>query len=696
VSQSDGKNNLMKNRLLLTAILAIAAGCSDFRSPAGPAEPLFAARTDAAAIAAPHLVDEFVGTAIRLDQWNFYQQASWVSQDDQLVVQPVARVAAYGGLISRDPYPITGNTFFAEISRVATGSSTTETLIALSSLDEEEYAVITSFNGRISAWRKWRDDPDFHRVGSDMRLNTTNHRFRRIREANGILFFELSADGFAWSSPSGWSIAHQFSEIGQLHAAVAAGPWLDDNNNPTPAHFQNVNTTVPAIPRNIRLKRLTSTSIEIGWEDHAVNETGFRIERRLPGGSFSEVATVGANVVTFIDTELQANAGYEYRVRAHNSSGNSGYSGVGALGSVPAAPGNLAATSRSAVRIDLTWSDNSGDETGFRIERKSAGGQWTMLATTAANATSYRDEAGEGGITYTFRVQAMNAGGASAWSNEVTATTYPAAPNNVHAAAASASILLTWVPGSPADGHEIQRSVAGGRFRSLATVGGSSSSFTDSGVTGGETYAYRIRAFNHAGQSSWEESGSATAPLPSPPAAPSGLTLRARSESRIDVSWTDNSEDETGFQIERRQGQSAWITLATTGVNATSFRDNGVEEARSYTYRVRSINNGGASAWSAEETAMTPPAAPTSITTDSGGGGQINVSWVNGSVGATGFEIQRRIGTGSFRRFASVDATATAIVDTGLVVGESYTYRIRATNEGGSSAWTEGVTVVAR
>jgi hypothetical protein len=238
--------------------------------------------------------------------------------------------------------------------------------------------------------------------------------------------------------------------------------------------------------------------------------------------------------------------------------------------------------------------------------------------------------------------------------------------------------------------------VAGGRFRSLATVGGSSSSFTDSGVTGGETYAYRIRAFNHAGQASWEESGSATAPLPSPPAAPSSLSLRARSESRIDVSWTDNSEDETGFQIERRQGQSAWITLATTGVNATSFRDNGVEEARSYTYRVRSINNGGASAWSAEETAMTPPAAPTSITTDSGGGGQINVSWVNGSVGATGFEIQRRIGTGSFRRFASVDATATAIVDTGLVVGESYTYRIRATNEGGSSAWTEGVTVVAR
>jgi hypothetical protein len=78
----------------------------------------------------------------------------------------------------------------------------------------------------------------------------------------------------------------------------------------------------------------------------------------------------------------------------------------------PAAPSALAATATAAA-INLTWQDNSSNEDGFRIERRAAGGAWSQIATTAANATTYADTGAASGTTYEYRVSAFGAGGTS-------------------------------------------------------------------------------------------------------------------------------------------------------------------------------------------------------------------------------------------------------------------------------------------
>src|SRR5205823_6012661 len=107
----------------------------------------------------------------------------------------------------------------------------------------------------------------------------------------------------------------------------------------------------------------------------------------------------------------------------------------------PAAPSNLAATAANATAINLSWNDNSTNETGFRIERATATGTFAPIATLAAGSTGYTDAGLGAGTQYTYRVCATNSAGDSPFSNSASATTTtlttpPAAPSNLAAAAA--------------------------------------------------------------------------------------------------------------------------------------------------------------------------------------------------------------------------------------------------------------------
>jgi hypothetical protein len=96
--------------------------------------------------------------------------------------------------------------------------------------------------------------------------------------------------------------------------------------------------------------------------------------------------------------------------------------------SPPAAPSGLSAAAASSSRIDLSWTDNSSDEGGFKVERSPNGTTWTQVATVGANARTYAAAGLSASTQYYFRVRAYNAAGDSAYSNAASATT-AAAPS---------------------------------------------------------------------------------------------------------------------------------------------------------------------------------------------------------------------------------------------------------------------------
>ena len=190
--------------------------------------------------------------------------------------------------------------------------------------------------------------------------------------------------------------------------------------------------SAPAPPSGLEAAFVSSTQIDLTWIDNSNNESGFKIERCQGAGcgTFAQITTVGAGVVSYNNAGLTASTPYSYRVRAYNASGDSAYSDtVGATTlaapAVPSVPADLMATVASRSQINLTWTHNSNNETGFKIERCRGAtcNNFTQIATVGANVTTYSSTGLKSRTDYRYRVRAYNAAGNSAYSNVVSAKT---------------------------------------------------------------------------------------------------------------------------------------------------------------------------------------------------------------------------------------------------------------------------------
>jgi len=197
----------------------------------------------------------------------------------------------------------------------------------------------------------------------------------------------------------------------------------------------NANNSIlnlPSSPSDLNTTVVSNSQIDLSWTDNSYNETGFKIERKTgSGGTYVQINSVGSNVTSYSDKGLTESTRYYYRVRAYGSTGNSGYSNEASGTTCPVAPSDLSATAVSSSRIDLTWTDNSSGESGFKIERKTGSeGAYTQIGTVGANVTSYSNTGLNESTTYYYRVRAYNTGGNSDYSNEASATTQSASSDD--------------------------------------------------------------------------------------------------------------------------------------------------------------------------------------------------------------------------------------------------------------------------
>lgn len=255
----------------------------------------------------------------------------------------------------------------------------------------------------------------------------------RISKIGTTAYFEFDANyspPFVPDFSATVDLAAEASFFGANDTHLFFGTWKPD------IWFDDLTITtleVPSAPTAPSgLVAVYGAQAEISWTDNADNEAGYRLERRLAGGTFATIATLGADVTSYTDAGAATLTHYEYRVSALNSGGTSSSATVSI---VAKAPSGLSATSISAA-VDLAWT-NTGTYTTISVQRRTGTNAFTTLAAIAGNAVRYTDAAVTAETSYDYRVIGNGPGGPSDPSASASVTTHPAPGVLVHVPAGS-------------------------------------------------------------------------------------------------------------------------------------------------------------------------------------------------------------------------------------------------------------------
>ncbi|MBI5657035.1 MAG: DUF2341 domain-containing protein, partial [Geobacter sp.] len=244
--------------------------------------------------------------------------------------------------------------------------------------------------------------------------------------------------------------------------------------------------------------------------DNTASETGFKIERCTGTGcsDFAEITTVTVNTITYQDTTVCSSTTYQYRVRAYKTSEwDSGYSGtISRATGTPSAPGSLATSGATEVKLTLTWTDTTTDETGFKIERCTGAGcsDFAEITTVSAGIITYNNTGLTPSTTYNYRVMAYKTATCSwntAYSGTASGTTTTVPPPSGLTATPvnTTQVNLGWTDNTGSEtGFKVEKCTGAGcsDFAELTKLSRNVTSYSDTTVCNTTDYRYRVKAIN--------------------------------------------------------------------------------------------------------------------------------------------------------------------------------------------------------
>jgi Fibronectin type III domain len=472
--------------------------------------------------------------------------------------------------------------------------------------------------------------------------------------------------------------------------------------------FEALATTAPS---NLVATGASSSQVNLTWADNSNSETGYTFAFDTNSGLTSPtyVYAGGVNTTSYSHTGRGPATTYYYKIKAEGNP-DSAWSVVE---SATTAPSGLAATATSNSAINLTWTGNGSNAAihgytyGYAANSSFSGANYNYVAgngSTGASKTGLSTA-----TTYWFKIKAEGTSSDafdSPYGTVITTTTTPAslAANVV----SSSQINLSWAGNSGNSnihgytiGCATNSSFSGAVYQYVS--GNGATSFNHTGLYAGTTYYYKIKAegsTSDAYDSAYTSYITATT-TGAAPNAPSGLSASAVSSSQINLSWTDNSGNETGFEIKRATDSAFTQNAVWVGnIQGTIYSDTGLSASTTYYYKVRAEGATQDSAYTASASATTDasgdtvPNSPSGLNASVASGTQVNLSWTDNSGNETGFEIKRATDSAFTQNVVWVgNIQGATYADTGLNPSTTYHYKVRAEGTAGKSAYSTSVSV---
>ncbi len=367
-------------------------------------------------------------------------------------------------------------------------------------------------------------------------------------------------------------------------------------------------------PSNLFAQALGASLVQLTWQDNSTEENGFKVQRKvLTSDPWTTIKILPPNSVEYIDQGLTQYTTYHYRVGAFtsNSEAYSSEVTVTTFGVDVPGPSNLVANFDNTIdAVKVTWSDNTILESGTVVERRAGiSGNYAQIGVTAADQNVYLDTNITSSTLYYYRARHTTTEGFfTPYSNEDSAYVpfVPLrAPSNLEISEFVPNQIygLFWTNNaSTEDGIELWRRDGDlSSFHIYKILPPRTHAYNDTLQDPNLIYSYKVRAFLGSEYSNFSNIVS-TAGGSGGIFRPTNLVATAvPNQLAVDLTWTDNSDNELGFEIERRiTGSTTFTRIAIVGPNVQFYRDetDGLFRGTSYDYRVRAYNGQGFSDYS--------------------------------------------------------------------------------------------------
>lgn len=629
------------------------------------------------------------GSAIQLDEKTAVAKTSKII--DPYEVKAVYDINAKEVLLTwKSSAAATGSTLTDSSGHTSSSGATTNAAIKLAGMDIRWYSILSNSpygaSNPVAVGVTPIDAPTVTASISNGVAIVSWSAFPQITQ------FQLERSKWNGTSWEAWSIVNSsLSGASATDTPPTGGQYryrIGAKTESSYSGYSNISETTRGLPAptNLALTYDVGT-ITISWTNGEGSTARTQVLKKLADNSYSQVAICDSGVTFCKDTvNMTPGAIYTYRVRAYNS--DSDYSAAAEASislTYPAAPSSLTASVVSTSAVTLSWTDNSTNETGFKIERMTdTGGVFVPIATLPANTTTYTDNAVSTGTTYIYRIRSYNALGDSAYTSEVTVSAWDSiAPVSLTVTPVSASRLdLSWGYTGTGNYNTIIERKTGtdGTWAVINTTALGVLKYSDTGLAANTRYFYRVRKSmgtgssglpypnNDIGIGAYTNLGNLT------------LTGSAAANNTIYLSWSGNSGT-ADVIIERKMPNGSFSALTTVSYTTVGWYDNtGLVPSASYTYRIKARTTTNESVYSNTITVQNlyldaPSQLSVTITTNSA----VQLKWKDNSTDETGFEIWRYIyGAGTYTLYATVDQNITTYTDNTIQKGVQYSYMVRA------------------
>lgn len=384
---------------------------------------------------------------------------------------------------------------------------------------------------------------------------------------------------------------------------------------------------------------------------------------------------VNVSDTTYIHSGLKEETEHNYRIRAKNRGGCSTWTSLLTLKTLPYPPATPQIITQEINKnyIMLNWEPVAKAE-GYHLKVDG-------IIIDLGNVTTYKHDKLKPLTDHTYEIRGYNLGGNSNWSEKSSIKTYPEEPkepNNILATANEDSITLTWYQVEFAEQYEIEID------NSLTEIV-KDCSFVHTGLANDEHHQYRIRAINISGTSEWSTIiKSSTLPVEDGEQSSYALTnmVAVVTNNYITLSW-DAVDQASEYEIEV-DGVIKTIGRQTV-YNHTELKAN---EFHTYKIRVRREDNNNR--WCSVLSLATlpdPPDAPANIETDKYLD-KIELKWEQVE-NASGYDIE-------IDGDNIITKTEAKFIHEELQPGSNHTYRIRAKNITGVTAWSNAIVATTK